>query len=56
MERRIHPNLLQRKVDIHLVGCGGNGSQMLTELPRLEVALSALGTRGCASSPGMRMT
>jgi PRTRC genetic system ThiF family protein len=37
---------LERRVNIVLVGCGGNGSQMLTGLARLNHALVALGHRG----------
>jgi PRTRC genetic system ThiF family protein len=40
------PALLQRRVSIALVGCGGNGSQMLTGLARLNHALTALGHPG----------
>ncbi|MGF6643151.1 PRTRC system ThiF family protein [Paraburkholderia sp. GAS82] len=43
-------HLLDRRVDIALVGCGGNGSQMLTGLARLNHALTALG------HPGLRVT
>lgn len=39
-------HFLQRQVMIHLVGCGGNGSQMLTGLARLNLALTALGHPG----------
>lgn len=42
-------NLLQHRVSIALVGCGGNGSQMLTGLARLNHALTALG------HPGLRV-
>lgn len=38
--------LLEHQVDIALVGCGGNGSQMLTGLARLNHALVALGHPG----------
>lgn len=41
---------LDRRVDVVLVGCGGNGSQMLTGLARLNHALTALG------HPGLRVT
>jgi PRTRC genetic system ThiF family protein len=41
--------LLQHQVDIALVGCGGNGSQMLTGLARLNHAITALG------HPGLRV-
>lgn len=40
------PAFLQRPVTIALVGCGGNGSQMLTGLARLNHALTALGHPG----------
>ncbi|MBC7860323.1 MAG: PRTRC system ThiF family protein [Burkholderiaceae bacterium] len=40
------PYLLQKKVAIALVGCGGNGSQMLTGLARLNHAITALGHPG----------
>jgi PRTRC genetic system ThiF family protein len=39
-------NLLNRRVSIALAGCGGNGSQMLTGLARLNHALTALGHPG----------
>lgn len=42
--------LLERQVSIILVGCGGNGSQMLTGLARLNHALVALG------HPGLQVT
>lgn len=38
--------LLERQVSVILVGCGGNGSQMLTGLARLNHALVALGHPG----------
>jgi PRTRC genetic system ThiF family protein len=41
--------MLQRRVSIALIGCGGNGSQMLTGLARLNHALIALG------HPGLRV-
>lgn len=41
--------LLTRRVSIALVGCGGNGSQMLTGLARLNHAITALG------HPGLRV-
>ncbi|MGV3720870.1 MAG: PRTRC system ThiF family protein [Actinomycetota bacterium] len=34
---------LEREVRIHVAGCGGNGSQMLTGLARLDRALRSLG-------------
>jgi PRTRC genetic system ThiF family protein len=42
-------SFLQRPVDIALIGCGGNGSQMLTGLARLNHAITALG------HPGLRV-
>lgn len=42
----IHPRLLEDRVHVSLVGCGGNGSQMLTGLARLHMALRALGHPG----------
>lgn len=43
MKHIIAPQLLTRRVLVHLIGCGGTGSQMLTGLARLHVALLALG-------------
>jgi PRTRC genetic system ThiF family protein len=40
------PQLLSRPVRIALIGCGGNGSQMLTGLARLNHAITALGHPG----------
>jgi PRTRC genetic system ThiF family protein len=40
------PFFLQQPVDIALIGCGGNGSQMLTGLARLNHAITALGHPG----------
>lgn len=42
----IHPDLLAEPVEIALVGCGGNGSQMLSGLARLDRALRALNHPG----------
>jgi PRTRC genetic system ThiF family protein len=41
---------LERRVNVVLIGCGGNGSQMLTGLARLNHALTALG------HPGLHVT
>lgn len=41
-EHYLHPKLLAEPVNIGLAGCGGNGSQMLTGLARLDRALRAL--------------
>lgn len=46
MEHTIRPALVEEEVTIDLVGCGGNGSQMLTGLARLDHALRALGHPG----------
>lgn len=37
---------LNRPLEINLVGCGGNGSQMLSGLARLHLALLELGRKG----------
>jgi PRTRC genetic system ThiF family protein len=42
--------MLKRRVEISLAGCGGNGSQMLTGLARLNHAITALG------HPGLKVT
>jgi PRTRC genetic system ThiF family protein len=46
---RTPAHFLDRRVDVTLVGCGGNGSQMLTGLARLNHALLGLG------HPGLRV-
>ena len=43
MEHSISPDLLDRRVEIHLVGVGGNGAQMAACLARLDIAMRALG-------------
>lgn len=43
MEHLIDPELLDRRVGIHLVGVGGNGAQMAACLARLDIAMKALG-------------
>ena len=45
-EHLTHPNLLSDCVLIGLVGAGGNGSQMLSGLARLDAAIRALGHPG----------
>ena len=40
------PGMLSRRARIALIGCGGNGSQMLTGLARLDHAIRALGHPG----------
>ena len=56
MPHFIPPELLNRRVEISLAGVGGNGSQMLTGLARLNHALTALGHPGLKSRsrPGHR--
>ncbi|MFC5550756.1 PRTRC system ThiF family protein [Massilia aerilata] len=44
------PIMLSHPVRIALIGCGGNGSQMLTGLARLNHAITALG------HPGLKVT
>lgn len=46
MIHRAPESLLNQQVRIHLVGCGGNGSQMLGGLARLDRAICALGHPG----------
>lgn len=46
MEHYLLPDLADRRVHVRLIGCGGNGSQMLTGLARLDYALRALGHPG----------
>lgn len=43
MEHLIEPQLLDKRVRVHLVGVGGNGAQMAGCLARLDVAMRALG-------------
>ncbi|KQP15238.1 PRTRC system ThiF family protein [Pseudorhodoferax sp. Leaf267] len=43
MEHLIEPELLDRRVGVHLVGVGGNGAQMAGCLARLDIAMRALG-------------
>ena len=40
------PSLLSGPIDVALVGCGGNGAQMLTKLARLDYALRETGHPG----------
>lgn len=59
MEHHLLPAIAElagdtQPIHVHLVGCGGNGSQMLTGLARLHTALRALGQAGlqvCAYDP-----
>jgi PRTRC genetic system ThiF family protein len=46
MEHLIEPQLLDRRVRVHLVGVGGNGAQMAACLARLDIAMRALGHPG----------
>lgn len=43
MKHSIQSHLLQRRVMVHVVGCGGTGSQVLTGLARLHLAMLSLG-------------
>lgn len=43
MEHLIAARLLEKRVEIHLVGVGGNGAQMAACLARLDLAMKALG-------------
>ena len=43
MEHLINGSLLTTRVDVHLVGVGGNGAQMAACLARLDIAMKALG-------------
>ena len=43
MEHFIDTNLLDKRVQIHLIGVGGNGAQMAACLARLDIAMKALG-------------
>ena len=46
MRHIIHTKILDRKVKVHLVGCGGNGSQVLSGLARLHLSMLSLGHPG----------
>lgn len=46
MEHTIRPGLLDRKVNVAVVGAGGTGSQMVTHLGRLHHTMLALGHPG----------
>jgi len=46
LTHNISSELLQRTVNVALVGCGGNGSQMLYKLARLDFALRECGHPG----------
>lgn len=50
MKHRFPKHLVSRELHIAVVGCGGNGSQMLAGLARFDRALRALG------HPGLRVT
>lgn len=43
MEHVIDASLLDKRVEVHLIGVGGNGAQMATCLARLDIAMKALG-------------
>ena len=46
MDHLIDPELLNHRVQVHLVGVGGNGAQMAACLARLDIAMKALGHPG----------
>ena len=46
LEHTTHPSLLAERATVALVGAGGNGSQMLSGLARLDSAIRALGHQG----------
>jgi len=46
MRHTIHSGLLTRRVKIYLVGAGGSGSQVLSGLARLHLAMRSLGHPG----------
>ena len=50
MDHCTHPDLLAERVHIALAGAGGNGSQMISGLARLNCAIRALG------HPGLEVT
>lgn len=43
MEHLLNSRLLHRRINIHLVGAGGNGAQVASKLARLDIAMRALG-------------
>ncbi|RZI42159.1 PRTRC system ThiF family protein [Herbaspirillum sp. HC18] len=43
MEHVIDASLLNKRVQVHLIGVGGNGAQMAACLARLDIAMKALG-------------
>ncbi len=43
MEHVIDASLLDKRVEVHLIGVGGNGAQMATCLARLDITIKALG-------------
>jgi PRTRC genetic system ThiF family protein len=46
MEHTIHPELLRGRVEVMVVGCGGNGTAIASGLPYLHQALLAYGHPG----------
>lgn len=46
MDHTIHPEMLQKKVNVIVIGCGGNGSAIAAGLPYLHQALLAYGHPG----------
>ncbi len=49
-EHLIEPHLLDCRVEVHLVGVGGNGAQMAACLARLDVAMRARPPAGSAAA------
>jgi PRTRC genetic system ThiF family protein len=47
---KLCPSLVGRELGVHVVGAGGNGSQMLTGLARMHISLRAVG------HPGLRLS
>jgi len=43
MEHPLNARLLQKRIDVHLIGVGGGGAQMAGCLARLDIALRSLG-------------
>lgn len=50
MKHKLPDSFISQRVKVALVGCGGNGSQMLTGLARMDLALRAFG------HPGLQVT
>ena len=50
MKHPLPPRFIEQEITIAIAGCGGNGSQFLSGLARMHVALTALG------HPGLKVT